>query len=108
MKLTLPSGATGFFNDKNEWQCTGSQMGRIDILPEFPNLKNRLRLERVHMVDSAYDFAGAYWGVSTKGQHLYCAWHTEETGVRIFVWAYTRDEAKQLVLNKVPGAVFFR
>ena len=35
----LPSGTTGFYNDKNEWVCTGSQMGRrsfvdtVDVCP---------------------------------------------------------------------------
>ena len=59
-KLQLPRGTTGFWNDKNEWFCTGSQMGRRDVLPASTHPK--LRLERLRFVDGCYDRAGAYWG----------------------------------------------
>lgn len=45
--LKLPKGTTGFFNDRNEWVCTGSQMGNniLDSVarpPEaFPDFNER-------------------------------------------------------------------
>lgn len=60
--FSLPSGAAGFTNDSGQWVCTGSQMGRRNVLPEDCNLQCELRLIRLPFVDQRYDRWGAYWG----------------------------------------------
>lgn len=102
-KLKLPSGSTGFYNDKNEWVCTGSMMGRRNILPEFPAKPHKLRLVRLRWVDSDYDQGGAYWG-NTGRDSVYWA---EGEECRVFVRAVNRAEAKAKVRELVPGATFY-
>jgi len=61
-KLSLPDGATGFTSDTGEWVCTGSQMGRRNVLPDDRSEPCKLRLARLRLVDGGYDQWGAYWG----------------------------------------------
>lgn len=119
-KLILPSGATGFTNDAGQWICTGSQMGRPNILPASADRVIKLRLTRLPFVDGCYDRWGAYWGAPAT---VWCAWN-ETAGdwfsnwdnnvmktphrPEIFVRADSRDEAKQKVRQLLPLARFYR
>lgn len=68
MKRQFPknSGLTGFYNDKNEWTCTGSRMGRISNKAHEIQGKARLRVRRVHLDAGGYDDGGAYWGTPSN------------------------------------------
>ena len=119
-KLTLPSGTTGFVDDTGKWVCTGSQMGRRDILPSEQKEPYRLRLTRLPFIDGCYDWCGAYWGFPAN---IWCAWSggsalTEfkdspapkpnELEVCVFVRANGRDAAKKLISQKLLNAKFYR
>lgn len=117
MKTTLPklkSGATGFYNERNEWQCTGSQMGRPDTLPENRQLPVKLRLVRLKWRDGDYDEGGAYWGFNGCND-VYRAVSTDVEAfgdslqlVECFVRALGRQDAKAKVLQVLPQARFYR
>ena len=114
--LKLESGMTYFTDDNGRKVCTGSQMGRPNIIPDCVTKMNRvkLRLEKLPLVDSDYDKAGSYWGYKA-GTDIYCAWGTppnEITGnpfppIQIFVRAISRKDAKEQVRAKLANAKFF-
>ena len=107
-KLKLSNGATGFTNDAGKWVCTGSQMGRRDVLPDNRQTPCKLRLTRLPMVDYNYDKWGAYWG-SNPGTAIYCAWgDCEDITAYVFVRAVSRDRAKAEVCKSLPKATFYR
>lgn len=108
MKLKLPSGTTGFWNEKNEWQCTGSQMGRRDELPDDRAINVKLHLSQLRWVDGGYDQGGAYWGY-VPGQHIYVA-HGDgpEFQIRVYVKCYDRIYAKNQIRKLLPNARFYR
>lgn len=100
-KLKLPSGTTGFYNDRNEWQATGSQMGRRDVLPASTHPK--LRLRRLPFVDGAYDRWGAYWG---SPANVWLAWDDE--GTQLFRRGNSRSEVKTKIQTEWPHSKFNR
>lgn len=105
--FTLPSGVTGFYDDNNKWVCTGSQMGRRNVLPDdaktFPA---KLRMIRLPFVDGCYDKWGAYWGAPAN---IYCATgDCEHETAFVFVRANSRDDAKSKVRESIPNAKFYR
>ena len=120
--LLLPPGTTGFSNERNEFQVTGSQMGRRNTLPRdlpdgdwLPGTK--LRLVHVHFVDGDYDQGGAYWGrpanpfMATEGALCHSIKRRMglvPCGVTVYVRGNTRAEAKAAVLKLVPDAKFNR
>lgn len=110
-KLVLPHGSSKY----------GAQMGRRNVLLADlgdiyadPEAKVKLRMERLRWVSGDYDQWGAYWGGGAQRDaegnyyrdYIYCAWN--EAGVRVFVRARNRDDAKALVLEELPGATFYR
>ena len=115
--LKLENGTTYFTDDNGKKVCTGSQMGRPNIIPGCVIKMNsvKLRLEKLTLFDSDYDKAGAYWGY-TAGTDIYCAWGTPLNkisgnpfpSVQIFVRAKSRTDAKSLVRAKLSNAKFFR
>jgi hypothetical protein len=106
MKLTLPSGATGFYDEQNKWISTGSQMGRRNQLPDDTSEPVKLRLTRLPFVDGCYDRWGAYWG---SPANVWCAWvDASEFQVRVFVRANDRETAKAGVRAVLPNAKFYR
>jgi hypothetical protein len=117
-KLTLPSGQTYFTNSDGQRICTGSQMGRSNVLPEEPQSSvGKLRLERLRWVDGDYDQWGAYWG-GGGGTDIYCAHGEvapvltkaggfEPEPVLVFVRAADRDAAKTKVREVLPRAKFY-
>lgn len=93
----LENGTTGFINEHGERVCTGSQMGRRNIIPaDYAN--ERLNLHKVPFVDGAYDAGGAYWGAP---ENLWCAWGESATEqLQIFVRAKDRTNAR-LAVNQL-------
>lgn len=96
-------------------------MGRRNVLlADLGNIyvgaaaKVKLRMEKLRWVSGDYDQWGAYWGGGPQRdaegnyywEHIYCAWN--ESGLRVFVRARSRDAAKLLVLEDLPGATFYR
>lgn len=112
MKLKLSRGTTGFWNESNQWVCTGSQMGRASRIPSKLDGPLKFHLQRLEFVDGDYDKGGAYWG---SPANVYIARSNDETDfgdslqtVETFVRANSREEAKQKVLAQIPSAKFYR
>lgn len=111
---SLPSGTTGFYNDRNEWVCTGSRMGRRSSRIQS-DLPVRVYLRKLRWVDGDYDEQGAYWGGGC-GDHIYWANFDLDdpanplagTNEDLFVRAFCREEAKELVREQLPNAKFLR
>jgi hypothetical protein len=114
MKLKLESGSTFFVNAEGVKVCTGSQMGRLNIIPACVTapdaLPIKLQMERLRWVDGCYDAGGAYWGRPDSGKNVYCAWGKygpNDVSVQVFAWALTRKDAKREVREKISNATFF-
>lgn len=106
--LKLSNGATGFFNEHNEWQCTGSQMGRRNILPDDRAQRGKLRLQRLPMIDyQSYDRWGAYWGIGECPMYV-AHGDLAEVGALVFVRAASREAAKAAVRVLLPNVTFWR
>ena len=97
---------------KAEGNCRkyDSQMGRSSWRGN-PDGKFKFHLQRLRFVDYCYDLGGAYWGGPAD---LYLALDQSVTdlrgneGVREFVRAKNRAEAKSKVLEQYPNARFYR
>lgn len=91
----------------------GAPMGDTD---ETAGPLKNLRCQRVYMVDYDYGPDGTYWGASAKAGHIYCAFndgrdedeYAPACGVRIYVRAFTYEQAKREVAKKYPEATFAR
>ena len=109
--LSLPDGATGFVTDDGQsWQCTGSMMGRSNVLPDDPVqrlLTCKLRMVRLKWVDGDYDSAGTYWGGGNGDSIYYATGDCGDVQAKVFVRAKSRNEAKSLVREFLPRACFF-
>jgi len=104
MKLHLSNGATYGIDSHGNRVCTGSQMGRRNILPPDVTAPIKLQMERLKWVGYDYDQGGAYWG-RTNGDFIFCAWKDD---AQVFVQAKNRTQAKQLVREHFPKAKFYR
>lgn len=104
----LENGSTGFTDPATgEWQCTGSQMGRRDAIPEDYATVRKLHLRRVRIDSGGYDPGGAYWG--NGNGWLYCAWGESDTEqCHAFFRAQNRADAKRQALGGFPNATFHR
>lgn len=99
------NGLTGFFNANNEWQCTGSMMGRQDSIPVDYN-GEKLRVRRVPLDSGGYDAGGAYWGI---GSPLYCAFgETATEQLYAFVRAASRKEAIAKIQTLITNPRFIK
>lgn len=106
----LPTASTGFYSGSGLWVCTGSQMGRPNILPENTSAPGKLRMIRLGWHDGDYDAGGAYWG-NSGGTCIYWAKGDlagEEFTTQLFVRAKSRAEAKRIVLETLPHVTFYR
>ena len=107
MKLTLPSGTTGFTDDNGKWICTGSAMGRCNSLYPYMNSDIKLRLQLLPM-SGDYDFAGAYWGSGPGIGRMYVAWNAD-LNTYVFVREWSRADAKKTIRNTFyRNARFYR
>lgn len=108
-KLKLSSGTTYCYGNQGERICTGSQMGRRNLLPDDRAVAVKLRMERLKWIDGDYDQWGAYWG-QNGCNHIYCAWHdqSQEDRIEVFVRAVNRKDAKEQVRESLPNAIFCR
>ena len=104
-RLTLPSGTTYGTNSNGQRVCTGTQMGRqTSFPPEGRFFGIKLQMEKLQLVDGAYDKWGAYWG---SPNNLYCAWNDGQEAC-VFVRANNRQQAKSQVRLTFPNARFYR
>lgn len=105
MKLILANGTTGFTDDNGKWICTGSQIGRPNILPKDKNAPVKLQLVKLRMVDQDYDSFGAYWGCGPGTTAVYCGF---ADGIYVFTRGWNRESAKQGIWKVLPNARFYR
>lgn len=91
----------GFYNDKNEWVCTGAMMGCGD---NAEDLSAPLYVQRVWFIDGDYAADGTYWG---GGSRLYCAFNPT-TGARLFRRGKTRQAVMAEILNQYPDVAFLK
>ena len=91
------------------WTSIG---GRRQFVDYYNDLPFKLQLQKVPMVDGAYDQGGAYWGAPNN---LYAAFALvwlpkveRELEIRWFIRANSRDEAKAKTLEIFPNASFYR
>ena len=109
----LSDGATYCILNDGTRRCTGSHLGRRNVLPiDYKSAAPKLRLVRLRLVDFDYDSGGAYWGGA--GLPLYRAvavlpvpWQRYFGETDIFVRAKDRAAAKHAVRNIIPLATFF-
>ena len=95
MKFKLPHASSS----------RGAQMGRPDFIPF--NLSNRkFYLNKLKMVDGAYDEGGAYWGMGTPVYWAHNA-ETDSNFCQVFFRAKDRKDAKAILTSRVPNATFF-
>jgi hypothetical protein len=84
----------------------GSSMGRKNQLNGKPE---KLHLRKIRLNQGGYDQGGAYWG-NTTNSHIYLAISPDNTEneepVICYVRAENRNEAKKLVLEKLPKFKF--
>lgn len=106
----LSNGSTGFYNERNEWQCTGSQMGRRNTIPS-EDKPGKMAMRKLRFVAGCYDQGGAYWGAPAN---LYravsadvCKFGDSLQYAECYVRANSRAEAKAKVLELIPSATFF-
>ena len=96
----------------------GAPMGRGEWLPADPAAPIKLRLVRVPFVDGCYDRGGAYWGMPANLYHAQSVeavptapdWlgGDEPHEIVLFVRARDREDAKEKIRARVPGARFYR
>ena len=108
---TLARGVTGFFNDRGDWVCTGSSMGRRDtVSPDRRTIVPKFNMRRLRWVDGDYDEQGAYWGY-VPGTAIYWA-QADVEGIddiqEKFVRATSREDAKAQIREVFSLAKFYR
>jgi hypothetical protein len=106
MKLQLEDGMDYGYDDKGNKICRGARMGRMSILPDNKEASVKLRMEKLKWSCGDYDQGGAYWGRSGYDS-IYCAW-LPNSNIKIFVRASNREQAKNLVIEDLPNATFFK
>lgn len=103
MKTKLPDGHRYFTDESGNRVCTGASMGRRSDPPQpAPGL--RFYLRREYLDGGGYDSGGSYWGT---GRPLYYAC-SEDSDLEFFFRASDRQEAREEVQDRFPGAKFFR
>ena len=101
-KLTLPMRSCKF----------GAPMGQSNQLPNDCNAPIKLQMEKLKWIDGDYICDGTYFGGGNE-DNIYCAFGEESKSgyhfnqVKIFVRAFTRNEAKEEIRNLVPNARFY-
>ena len=103
---------------KHQRNCSrGAPLGDVNIVPGDGYMPDRMRCQRVQMVDDCYGADGTYWGMPTeRSGHVYCAFNegvgddhfAAAQGVRIYVRAHTYEGAVRQVLAMYPDLKFAR
>lgn len=90
----------------NKVNCQyGAPMGRPEYIKyELPE-GVKIRLFKVKLNSQGYDDGGAYWGL---GKPLYCAQAVYDSDYREFFRCNSRDEAKEMVKQRIKNAKFYR
>ena len=99
---TLPNGSTYCTMLDGSRRCTGSMMGRPNLIPADASTVTKLHLIKLRFVDGDYDEGGAYWGA---GLPIYWAYGDE---VEAFFRARNRPDAKRQAFTLFPNAKFYR
>ena len=110
----------------------GAWWGRPDELPLDPNgtrthVHWKLRLCQVPRKADGCDTGGAFWGLragagansrvwspwddddhNKEEATVWCAWSDDPARVRIWMWATSRDRAKEIAGGRLPHAKFYR
>jgi len=86
----------------------GAPMGRNESLPLNPQAKGKLQLAYVRFVYGCYDYGGAYWGMPANLYHSAGYLEGESEITELFVRAYSRNGAKELIKARFPNVSFFR
>jgi hypothetical protein len=106
----LSDGLNWFTNEHGARVCTGSQMGRTNVVPEEGMEWPCLRLFRMAMNSGgAYDSGGAYWGAGDgRIGWMYRAYSDEgdNMAINIFVRALDRKDAMAKIKAMYPQAKF--
>lgn len=85
----------------------GAPMGINDYTPDSQE-PIKMYLRKLEWVDGDYTSDGTYWGRS-RGEHIYRACGCGFNGLNeMFVRTYSRERAKEKVLEVFPQAKFFR
>ena len=86
----------------------GAEMGRRDNIPN-PDEAVKLHLVKLEWYDGDYDKKGAYWG-HTAGTNIYWAYgdSADSSPINVFARAKNRNEAKEMVNERMPKAKFYR
>lgn len=94
---------------KNKRTCAfGAPLGAKN----FRDTESPLLLQRVQMVDGDYAPDGTYWGGGFLTKPLWCAFNAEDDqysaghGARIYVRAFTREQAIAEVRQEFPEVTF--
>ena len=86
----------------------GAPMGRRNNIPSDIETASKLYINPLRWVDGDYDQGGAYFG---GGQGDFIFWAQGETAteqIDVFVRAFNREDAKEMVLEEIPNAKFYR
>lgn len=73
-----------------------------------------LYLQRVRLGVDGYAADGTYWGKNKGAPYLWCAFNPDTAtapaamGTRLYIHAWSRDEAKQLILMNYVNTRFVR
>lgn len=85
----------------------GAPMGRCDYTPDAEQ-PIKMWLYKLKWVDGDYDEGSCYWGHS-RGEHIYRACGRGHNGLNeMFIRTYSRERAKEKVLEVFPHARFYR
>jgi hypothetical protein len=97
MKRTLPNVSSKY----------GAPMGRRNNIPSDIISSTPLYLEKLKIVDGAYDVGGAYWGgnFDNIGDMYWAQGETSTGQIDIFVRAHNREEAKEMVTNEIISSI---
>lgn len=84
----------------------GAPMGRRES-HHLPNNPRSVRLFRVRLDSGGYDDGGAYWGLETRGERLYCARSVDDNDPYCeFVRARSRERAADIL--EIPDNLLTR
>lgn len=83
----------------------GASMGRRDTVQPGAG---RFYLQRMRMVDYAYDAGGAYWGAPSREHGAVYAAMTADGASMIFERATSRAAARAQILARYPSVSFYR
>lgn len=94
----------------------GAPLGAPNFVSEGVDETRPLRCQRLRLVDGDYGADGTYWGGGEDSPYMYCAFndgrdgdpYAPAMGVRLYVRAWTYEQAKENFRKTYPGIQFLR